>query len=416
MNLMGRLYAHGQPISWTQVNAHGDHGARSLHDLPPYPWQRGKVLWSEPRASLELRTRKFPHHELLGSVVPGGDGRNLRWRNRLRLEDVRWLQDHKLESTVIFPAAGYLGMALEAVTQAVYGSVIQRSDLAIVMRNVKINAAMMLNDGVDVELFTTLRPTSLDATSIEKASWNFEIVSYQDDSSTLHCIGSVTVGKRDAHLGPGPDASITGMKSLPAHACYRRLAQVGLNFGPEFQSIKTIHTSEGMSPCAISETVHPVALEVSAQSYRTPHPIVIDALLQTGIIAQASGSVARLEGMVPVFLEHAAFAFMAADEAADVTKVVAKSFELPATRNICLDASLQNRSGRTYVRIGKARMTSYAPGMAEDAVIERTPMTRVVWKPVVFLNDWKSDDIKKQLDCIEANESLIARLPIRLEK
>ena len=42
-----------------------------------------------------------------------------RWRNHLRLVESPWLEDRKVQDTVLFPAAGYLAMAMEAVYQPV---------------------------------------------------------------------------------------------------------------------------------------------------------------------------------------------------------------------------------------------------------------------------------------------------------
>ena len=86
-------------------------------DLPSYRWDKGKKFWAEARQSREQRTRKFPRHDLLGSMTLGGSLAEPTWRNVLRIRDLPWLQDHFLGGEAVFPAAGYFSMAMEAITQ-----------------------------------------------------------------------------------------------------------------------------------------------------------------------------------------------------------------------------------------------------------------------------------------------------------
>ena len=76
---------------------------------------------------------KHPRHDVLGSRLPGGNKNVPTWRNILRYKDVDWLGHHRvsslllcvlplidsgqLGSEIIFPAAGYICMAVEAITQ-----------------------------------------------------------------------------------------------------------------------------------------------------------------------------------------------------------------------------------------------------------------------------------------------------------
>lgn len=115
----GTLWLHGQTIDWSRVNGLQSQQAgwkstgglwRVVTDLPRYrfDYDEKALLWTEPRASLEHRQRKYPRHELLGSLLPGGSGRDFIFRNVLRVDDVSWIKDHRIEEDVVFPGAGYL--------------------------------------------------------------------------------------------------------------------------------------------------------------------------------------------------------------------------------------------------------------------------------------------------------------------
>ena len=81
--------------------------------LPSYPWDHDKVLWNEGRVSKSFRRRSAPKHELLGVPIDAVEG-ELRWRNFLKPKEMPWLKGHQIQSQLVFPAAGFAVMALEA--------------------------------------------------------------------------------------------------------------------------------------------------------------------------------------------------------------------------------------------------------------------------------------------------------------
>ena len=81
--------------------------------LPSYPWDHDRILWNEGRVSKSFRRRSAPKHELLGVPVDAVEG-ELRWRNFLKPKEMPWLKGHQIQSQLVFPAAGFAVMALEA--------------------------------------------------------------------------------------------------------------------------------------------------------------------------------------------------------------------------------------------------------------------------------------------------------------
>lgn len=88
-----------------------------LVDLPTYQWNYAKDLWAESRHSIEHRTPTHGLHDVLGARLPGGSKTEPVWRNCLRMLDLPWLKHHSLGGEVVLLAAGYFGMAIEAITQ-----------------------------------------------------------------------------------------------------------------------------------------------------------------------------------------------------------------------------------------------------------------------------------------------------------
>ncbi len=109
---------HGLAISFHKINAQDvTVSPRVLPDLPPYPRTYKGILWEEPRVSRETRHRRDRHHELLGSHIAGADDLTQSWQKVLQIKQLKWPESHKFEETVIFPGAGYIAMAIEAISQ-----------------------------------------------------------------------------------------------------------------------------------------------------------------------------------------------------------------------------------------------------------------------------------------------------------
>lgn len=81
--------------------------------LPTYPWQRERY-WPEPtsEASGLLMRRKI--HPLLGRKL---EQNRWGWESHLDLRVERWLADHRVGDAVLFPASGFVEMALAASAQ-----------------------------------------------------------------------------------------------------------------------------------------------------------------------------------------------------------------------------------------------------------------------------------------------------------
>lgn len=112
---------------WTQLGSQGrdfqsyaktvnpkSQKPRLVVDLPSYQWSHGRAHWNESRRSRRLRGRKNPTHELLGQLAPESNAHHLHWSNVLKVSEIPWLDGHQLQGQTVFPAAGYVVMALEA--------------------------------------------------------------------------------------------------------------------------------------------------------------------------------------------------------------------------------------------------------------------------------------------------------------
>lgn len=100
----GAMIGHGIPLEMTHINGQEIvNGLQCtykqgsvLKDLPSYRWDHSTSFWSESRVSRNVRHRKFPRHQLLGSRYLEDIPSYPSWRNHLMLKEVPWLRELKV--------------------------------------------------------------------------------------------------------------------------------------------------------------------------------------------------------------------------------------------------------------------------------------------------------------------------------
>ncbi|OCL02964.1 putative polyketide synthase [Glonium stellatum] len=271
LSAYGQLYQHGVSLDFAVLHPHGT----VLNDLPSYPWDHSASFWYESRLSKDWRHREFGHHALLGLRVLETPDLAPCWRNVLVLEDEPWLNDHKVKQDVVFPFAGYVAMAGEAVRQ------ISGIDTGYSLRHVVAHTALLLNDSKPAELVTALRRHRL-TDSAETDTYDFVVSSFSGSTWIKHCEGRVK---------PLPNSASSSYKpsKLPRKVSTARwydvMADVGIVYGPEFQGLSkvTSSTSEQLAAATIENP------EVHQNASFLFHPAAIDTCFQLILVAVAKG-------------------------------------------------------------------------------------------------------------------------------
>lgn len=193
LKLAGSLFIAGYPVDMKAVNADGADEGRFLPDLPTYQWNyEENILWAENRLSRQLRYRKRYRDDLLGSAQLGNSAFSPEWRNKLKLKDVPWIRDHLVGDDIIFPAAGYLAMAIEAVTQVAENQ--GETPRGYTFQRLFIKAPLVLPPKAEVETLFNLRVLNDSALQEDKRWFDFSISSVTaDDKWTEHAVGMIAL-------------------------------------------------------------------------------------------------------------------------------------------------------------------------------------------------------------------------------
>lgn len=278
----GQLFTLGVPVDLEAINSTicmDEKGsvtktpAGQKIRLPSYSWDHGKY-WSETRLIRNQRLRKH-RHSLLGVQLPDSTERRPRWRRLLRLSELPWLSDHKIEGNIIFPAAGYFTMAMEAALRL---ESCPEEIRAISFRDVAIKSALALSDkDSGTEVLLDLQPSPTSAKSASETWYIFHINSINDSGSCVeHCHGLIKVEcgppstlKISTSVLPLRDLLKQTNKSRPAQKYYKSLESIGLQYGDAFKLISgSVDSGEGSAVASLSLpwvhddcTLHPTFLD-----------------------------------------------------------------------------------------------------------------------------------------------------------
>lgn len=113
----------------------------------------------------------------------------------------------------------------------------------------------------------------------------------------------------------------------------------------------------------------------------TLHPVLIDSMLQTALVASSAGHIANLACMVPTAIEEASF--IAPDSVERANSLVVDVFsEQTGLASLKIPAELHGSDGELCGQMDNVTAVAFQ-GIQHDqsAIDERHPMIKVIWKP-----------------------------------
>ncbi|KAI0434399.1 polyketide synthase [Xylaria sp. FL1042] len=378
MRLTRSLYFHGHDLRWKFINDLAPQDQILNLDLASYPWDYSAGLhWHESRLSIEMRNRKYPRHELLGSLQLGNNGIDWTWRNILRLREAEWLSDHRIDGQIVFPATGYLAIVMEAISQ-VLGVSGNLSDKSFEFRNVSLNSALIVQDEMntgarETEIHTTLSAQKISNTNTSGNWFQYSISSWVDGQAHLLCSGSVRLSTNLPSSDATRVQNSEHFDKWTMDKWYKKLSDEGFNFGPSFQSLISLETDRN---CARTEAIAHTPLKTRV--------VTIDACLQAAIMGSTAGNIESLKAFMPVFIKECRI--QALEETRNDNATIHAS---TTTTGFCtkrVDCTLLGTAGNVLVDMKNVRLSLHSGKMEQEEIRrslhgQRHPTLRVSWKP-----------------------------------
>ncbi|KAL9042477.1 MAG: hypothetical protein Q9214_003767, partial [Letrouitia sp. 1 TL-2023] len=271
--LASQLFRKGLNLDFSAINRPTGLESRSvLVDLPPYAWNHSNSFWDESRISRTYRQRLHPRNDLLGVIVSNSNPLEPRWRNPIRAAEIPWVRDHKVQSNIVYPAAGYLIMAIEAASQRANDRGI--SVTGFNLREITIGQALIVPEySGENETIVCLRPYN-ESARVPSDIWDeFCIYSTTEDNNwTEHCRGLISTQKESTlsdvdgvRQAEQQQAQYSEAMAAAEAVCktpvdtvrlYEHLKDVGLEYGPTFANMTKAFASpnNAIGTIAISDT------------------------------------------------------------------------------------------------------------------------------------------------------------------
>ncbi|KAJ5833847.1 hypothetical protein N7474_002158 [Penicillium riverlandense] len=288
-------YTRGAILNMTEVNfpCTGAKNRSFLTDLPRYPWQHRTRYWHESRISKKHTQRDGARNDILGVMANYSNDLEPTWRNIVRLDDIPWLRDHKMQGMTVYPLAGYLSMAIEAAQRRATQHDMTVSQFEL--REVKVGSALVLSDDVDVETTITLRPYAEGTRGTSDVWDEFRICSWNTKRGwTEHCSGliriraqksqAVAVSSHARTENLHVQTQIARMKSaatykIDSQHMYKVLTDVGAGYGATFQGIENCFADPYTSRADLVIRDTKATMPKEFEPKLTVHPAFLDGLL-----------------------------------------------------------------------------------------------------------------------------------------
>lgn len=307
LNLAGTLFAAGYLPNFLGINQLARE-SRTLVDLPPYPWNHSQSHWAESRMAKEYRLREPSQSSLLGTPSPSLVAGERVWRGHIRLSKDPWIADHKIQGLILYPAAGFITMAIEAVSA---NAETTRKVKRLSLRDIHLISALITPEDSDIEYSVSLRPYLAAARETSYTWTEFTVASSRDGNPfERNCTGLIMIEydssncdeillMEEALMVRYREATELCRTAIKLDEFYRALAAVGLQYGPDFRNLVDVMIGLNQSCCTLD--IPNIGLG-TPQRLHVIHPRTLDAVFHMAFAALigSSGSITR--AMVPKFI------------------------------------------------------------------------------------------------------------------
>lgn len=280
----GFLMERGCPVSTSRLNfPHGTQGLQVVTGLPSYPWNHSQRFWCESKMSVDHMLRKHAPHDLLGVRSPGtSDGVPI-WRHVIRTTELPWLRDHVVQGNIVYPASGFIAMAIEAMRQ------LHKPEDGLIsgyrLSDVDVLKAVVVpenSEAVEVQLF--LEPVNENSLRGEQRRFRIYSPSRTGEGWDEVVRGFAAVETDETSSPPPWSTDVNSTVEFPDTMSpkdhYASLDKLGVSHGPSFKKVTGIRMGPDCSSFKIDVGNLAELMPYGFQQPYVIHPITLDQIFQ----------------------------------------------------------------------------------------------------------------------------------------
>ncbi|KAH6645401.1 hypothetical protein BKA67DRAFT_664483 [Truncatella angustata] len=314
LSVLGELFCLGHPVSINKVNQYQAAPACKkrpvpfLIDYPKYPFDHSHRYWRESRLARDFRLRAPVPSDTLGSRVHDWNPLEPRWRNLLSTESMPWIADHRITETAIFPGAGMLVMATEAVKQVAYTD---RELFGYYIEEAHFLNPLIVNESVADATESLVHLRRLQE-PFEKESTRFEVIIYayyqQRWSRCFRATIQAQYEELDSQTGMSTERKLqiehvrqkhhnvlqSCVEDIGSRKFYSYCKNHGFNYGDSFQLLDDMRwNGKDLAAARITRT------SSNSQVQSLVHPTILDAGFHLSLVQVSHGLSQPIATMVP---------------------------------------------------------------------------------------------------------------------
>jgi acyl transferase domain-containing protein len=371
--------------------------------LPQYPWDHSRIYWTESRAINTFLRGPRPHL-LLGSLSPSFTTSIFQWQNVFRLRDHEWMQGHGLQGQALFPAAGFVTMAMEA---GIYVAG-ERSIELLEVLDLSIDKAIIFEDETSLtEVILTAKVVS-DPSDAKQITLSFNVVSCLSKETKLSTSAQgqvvITFGPASSDSLPPAQGEYPYMIDVDVDYFYRELDALGYTYDKSYRRISAMkragNRSAGTLPnLRLQDGERPLVL----------HPATLDLAFQTIMGAYSHPGDKRLRSLyVPVHVDRIALVpglCAAALESSDQVHFnTANTYDKGDFFAGCVEAFDTSNGRAVLFHVENLVLKPLSPPSASE---DHRAFTKCIWGPLMpdkVLDDpelWATEQDKEIMPIIE---------------
>jgi acyl transferase domain-containing protein len=313
LSVLGNLHSHGYLLGLDRVNRVRESSTRTqlplevrrlLIDLPEYPFNHSRRYWFETTASRNIRLPPSKNLELMGTPAPESTPLEAKWRKFFYVSETTWIEDHKVNGKIIYPATRMAVMAIEGARQ------LATSNQAIkgyFLKDATFTHPISINPANKTEVQLCMRPLR---NVLEKSApwYEFRIYLGTGDQQRENCRGTICIHYENtfSNWNGAEKLDLEGAEHyrnlwsetvkacseyIPTDKIYQVFEDNGFNYGPSFQLLDNL-AWDGKGDARGDIKVFQWNSEQSQNGRQDHivHPATLDAAGQLAWVARTKGA------------------------------------------------------------------------------------------------------------------------------